>query len=319
MEIKNAEVFDFYKNHTFIDFEKANIFLMDLFKNCIDYTKIPSVQKIDLPFSFSSTDTMNKETQPNCSLPNYTISKQLSGLISEEKIELILNKINPSDTITQNTDETIFCDFIITKTNQPNILIQNKSTESNVKKGEIDNFIQSCKKTKSNGILMSQNTGIAEKQNFEIDIIDTNVILYIHCVNHDEKTIALAFEIIDKVYNKIKGINPDNIITISKEQLYEINNEYQLFTSQKEEIQKYVKEYNSNLLNQLDKNIKLTNLNNYLSSKIIQTEKVGIHKCCICHLYTSNTLKGMAAHKRGCKRKHLQNNHVSSIKTTQTK
>lgn len=285
MEIINTEILEFYNKHQFIDFEKANLYLVDLFKNCINYEKIPNE-----PFP-ATTYT-----------PDF--SKQLSGVVSENMIEHILNKINPTDLVTKNTDETIFCDFIITKHNRPNIFIENKASETNVKKGEIDSFIQSCKKTKSNGILMSQYTGISDKQHFEIDIIDTIVIIYVHFVNHDEKTIALAFEIMDKIYGKIKELNVENIV-ISKDQLYEINKEYQLFTSQKDEIQKYVKECHIYLLNQLDKNIKLPNLNNYLSSKFIQPEKVGIHKCSICNLYTSNTLKGMAAHKRGCKRKHL--------------
>ena len=39
----------------------------------------------------------------------------------------------------------------------------------------------------------------------------------------------------------IKNCKADNNSTISKEVLYEINKEYQLFTTQKEELQKFVK------------------------------------------------------------------------------
>ena len=68
-------------------------------------------------------------------------------------------------------------------------------------------------------------------------------------------------------------------------------------------MQKYVKMNHIQILNQVD-SIKFSNLNTYLSTQFDNTEKKGIHKCNLCSYYTSNTLKGMAAHKRGCKKKH---------------
>ena len=44
-------------------------------------------------------------------------------------------------------------------------------------------------------------------------------------------------------------------------------------------------------------------INKYLISKSFSNETVGLHKCNLCNFYTSNTLKGLAAHKRGCKKK----------------
>lgn len=287
MEITNSYVTDFYTRNAFIDFEKLNVCLVDLLKCCMDTNESGCEKEIKCDFK------MDYPCIPNLS----------KGATGEKQIEMILNKLNPSEEIIQNTDETIFGDFIILGNNRPNIIVENKVSETNIKPGEIESFIQTCKKHKCNGVLMSQHTGITGKNNFEMDIIDSNVIIYIHKVEYDENKIMLAFEIMNKLYNKIKLMNLDNNSTIPKEVLYEINKEYQLFVTQKEELHKFVKNNQVQMLSQIE-NIKLTNLTNYLSTHFANTEKKGIHKCNLCNFYTSNTLKGMAAHKRGCKKKY---------------
>ena len=154
------------------------------------------------------------------------------------------------------------------------------------------------------GIFMSQCSGIITKQNFQIDICDSFVILYIHHLNLNEDLIKLGIQIIQSIYAKIKNnANKSNeMFTISNDTMSEINNEYTLFCSHKEELQKLTKDIQGKMIYLLDK-LKLSTLNNYLSTKFMNEPKNGIHKCNICNLYTSNTLKGMAAHKRGCKKK----------------
>ena len=115
---------------------------------------------------------------------------------------------------------------------------------------------------------------------------------------YNEYKIKIAVDIIDNLNLKLSELN----YNISKEILDEINNEFFFFLSQKETIINYIKETQKTLLNKIS-DIKFTCLDKYLSAKISNKKKEGIHKCCICHLYTSNTLKGIAAHKRGCIKK----------------
>jgi len=299
MEIKNKYVCDFYKKNAFIDYERANVLLVDLFKNCM-YTS-ENDQKIELPNTFHET---NKMEQQNMESISYTSTNKIcEGFNGEAKIEMLLNKLNPNEEIIQNTDENTCGDFIIIGQNRPNIIVENRVSDVNIKSGEIDFFIQSCKNNKSNGIFISQHTGIIGKNNFEMDIIDSNVVIFIHSVEYDEDKIKLAFESMNTLYNKIKMLQVDMNTTISKEILYEINKEYQLFITQKEELQKYIKGNHSQMLSQIE-NIKLTHLTSYLSTHFSNIDKKGIHKCNLCNFYTSNTLKGMAAHKRGCKKKY---------------
>jgi len=128
-----------------------------------------------------------------------------------------------------------------------------------------------------------------------------------------KKKIKVAFDIIDSIYEKIKNIDNPNPyeLEISKETLTEINKEYQFFIKQKEELKNYIKENQFKLLNQLE-DVKLNNLNKYLSSQFLSSEKIGMYKCEMCNFYTSNTLKGIAAHKRGCKKKHDSNSFGNS-------
>ena len=83
----------------------------------------------------------------------------------------------------------------------------------------------------------------------------------------------------------------------------EINKEYQLFKVQQDLTIQFVKENHKTLLNQLS-DIDFTCLDKYLSTKYNNTQKPGIITCNLCSCYTSYTLKGMAAHKRGCIKKN---------------
>jgi hypothetical protein len=304
MEILNPKIQDFYYKNP-IYFEKANLMFIDLFNLALESNqpikqKDESIHENPTLVNFHTNNINNDTGNELIYLPPKHL---ISGEDSEDKVELILNKLNPFDEVIPNTDENIFCDFIILKKESPNINIQTKNTKTNIKIGEIDYFVKSCKETKCNGILMSQHTRITGKNNFEIDIIDSNIIVFIHCVEHSEEKIKLGLDIIDQVYNKIKFLNMGNEITISKEILNEINKEYHVFISQKDDLNKSIKDCQVKLLNQLD-DIKFNNLNKYLSTKFFTADKIGIHKCNLCNLYTSNTLKGMAAHKRGCKKKY---------------
>ena len=87
--------------------------------------------------------------------------------------------------------------------------------------------------------------------------------------------------------------------TVSEDALKQIKNEYQQFISDKSEIQSSIKHINKKV-----DNIKFNNLSEYLADHYTQVDKPKLYKCTLCDLYTSNTLKGMAAHKRGCKKKH---------------
>jgi len=85
--------------------------------------------------------------------------------------------------------------------------------------------------------------------------------------------------------------------------LDEINREYQTFITQKEIISNAIKESQKKILVQLD-DLNFPSLAKFLSTKFSASIKQGF-KCDLCRVFTVNTLKGLAAHKRGCSRKNI--------------
>ena len=288
---KKKLIEDFYEKNKNINFEDVNILLINILKLCIN-------------------DNNNPNTNPNTSdnkIPQ--INQLLKGLNGENEIEIILNKLNPTSNVIRNPMSNVYYDFNIKQEGKQNILVNSKETNINISAEEVYQFIKSCQQLKSHGIFMSQNGGIINKYNYQIDILNnTNIIVYVHFAEYNEEKIKVAFDIIDSIYDKVKNIDNSNPyeLEISKETLTEINKEYQFFIKQKEELKNYIKENQFKLLNQLE-DVKLNNLSKYLSTHFISSEKIGIYKCEMCNFYTSNTLKGIAAHKRGCKKKYDTN------------
>lgn len=293
---KKKIIEDFYEKNKNINFEDVNILLINILKLCVN-------------------NNNNPNTNPNTSDNKISqVNQLLKGLNGENEIEIILNKLNPTSNVIRNTISNVYYDFNIKQEEKQNILVNSKETNINVSTEEVDQFIKSCQQLKSHGIFMSQNWGITNKYNYQIDILNnTNIIVYVHFAEYNEEKIKIAFDIIDSIYEKVKNIDNPSELEISKEMLTEINKEYQFFIKQKEELKNYIKENQFKLLNQLE-DVKLNNLSKYLSSQSLSSEKVGMYKCELCNFYTSNTLKGIAAHKRGCKKKY-DTNTTSSICT----
>lgn len=290
----------FYNENPQISFEDANLLLVNIFKMCDDFKSgnNKNINNKNILFADNSCKTFAHH-KPSEEIVEF-VNK---GKLGEDELEKILNKINPSANVTRNDQSSsLFYDFMIMRENKPKIIVESKEINVNIKTDQTESFLNTCRDLKCNGIFISQNSGIINKNNYQIDIVDRNIIIYIHFANHDSEKIKIAFDIIDHVYDKLYYMNTSNEIGISKDLLTDINQEYQFFIKQKEELKNFIKDKENKLLNQLE-DVKMTKLNHYLSSKFLCNEKVGIHKCNLCNFYTSNTLKGMAAHKRGCKKK----------------
>lgn len=110
-------------------------------------------------------------------------------------------------------------------------------------------------------------------------------------------------DMIDNIYAKLCEYSalPEHKQSIPKEILDDINREYQSFIVQKESLMDFVKETNKQLLSQIN-TIAFPSLDKYLSTLYSSCKKQGF-TCDLCHSFNVGTLKGLAAHKRGCIRK----------------
>lgn len=278
-EYNNKIILNFYKDNSRIDFQEANIMLINM-----------------INLNNKTVDLNNKKNLMNCD----DVKDNSLNFERKESIDLILNKINPSDIIEKNNDLIKNYDYIISRKNKPQIIIISNENNYNINESEINNMIQTCIDKKCSGIILSHNSGIIGKNNYEIEMIGSNIIIYIHFSNYSSEKIQIAINIIDNIAMMLTFSNND--FSIARDILKDINNDYRCYTNQKNDLQKYIKDVNTNILNQLE-HLKLKNLNNFLDNKFPNPKSNNIIKCDLCKMFTTITLKGMAAHKRGCKKK----------------
>lgn len=298
IELSHTDIISFYKERPYIDIEKSQLLLIEFLAK---WEKCEKCVKCDVT-EVTKTDALQIPQTSIIALP-IEVNNQIK---TQDTLEFILNKLNPTSKIVSNTKSTVCCDYIITGHNSTKLFIENKILDQNVSEIAVDTFKKSCQTNYANGILMSQNTGIIGKEDFEIEIIGSNVIVYVHLVNYDECKINLAINILNRVHDEVLSANANSNNTISDATLNEIKVEYQKFITNKEDLQQYIKNSHSAIVNKLE-NIKLSTMGEYLSTKFTQVDKPKLYKCNFCNFYTSNTLKGMAAHKRGCKKKYPMN------------
>jgi len=119
------------------------------------------------------------------------------GKDSEIKLEEGLNASFPDCQITNTTGIPKAGDFLIERNNKQSIMIENKDYKANVPKDEIEKFIRDVEEQNVNGILISQKSGICRKKNFQIDIHNGKIIVFIHHLDYNFDNIRLAVEVID--------------------------------------------------------------------------------------------------------------------------
>ena len=234
------------------------------------------------------------------------------GKLSENLILNIIEGLYPSAEITSvgQTKET--GDILLLRTNKPKILIENKLWGRSVVQAEVVKFIRDIDVQKCCGIFLSQNGKITTKDNFEINIHNGNVLVYVHDVHNDPDKIKLAVDIVDHLKEKLdeyEDYNNDQD-NISKEMLEYINVEYQNFVSSKSSLVKLAKEFNQKLIKQIEE-IKMPSLENYLSSKYSFSSNKFICEFCS---FVGKNQQSKSAHIRGCtERKRAENQKNKNI------
>jgi hypothetical protein len=226
------------------------------------------------------------------------------GQFGENQLETVLNQLYPTGEIINTSGKSACCDFRINRQNLPTILIETKNYERNVTIDEVKKFIRDIDLQKCHGIFLSQHSGITSKQNYQIDIKGSNILVYIHNVDYCPNTIKIASDIIDSLSGKLSEIEDNTeVIHIPQEIIDDINKEYIHFIERKSKIIEYSKEFIKKLSNDIE-DIKFPSLSKFISSKCGSILNDEIIMCDICHNFNANNNKSLSAHKRACKKKH---------------
>ena len=246
---------------------------------------------------------------------NSSSQKILQDNVSEilKKFENGSSKGNISEHITYNILLTLFpCaqiehvgndqketgDIILIRNNKPKILIENKDHDSkNVPKHEIDKFIRDCEIQDCCGIMFAQHRGISNKENFELQIHNKNVLLYVHEVNFDNHKIKTAVEIVEHFKLKLDELTfNNNDFVIDNDTLEEINKDFTHYISQKNNMIKLLKDFNDKMVASINE-LKMPALEKYLSSKFAYSFNQNDNICSYCEKYVP---KSLAQHLRYC-------------------
>ena len=246
-------------------------------------------------------------------LSKYNASSN-KGKYGENNLFSVLTSLFPSAEITDTTGTKASGDFIMKRMDKPAILLENKDYSHNINKDEIAKFIRDVETQNMNGIFISQYSGISFKNNYHIDINKGNILVYIQHCEYSPDKIRIATDIIDYLSSKVQELNLGETNNIPKDVLDDINEEYQIFISQKETMTMTLRDFLKKMNTQIDA-IKLPSLDKYLVTKYayVQNRNFG---CDICKNFTGSSKQSLSAHQRGCRKKYqpiVDNSQVSEV------
>jgi hypothetical protein len=224
------------------------------------------------------------------------------GKISENLLYNVIMALYPSADIQSvgTTKET--GDIMLSRRGKPTILVENKNYEKTVGQVEVDKFLRDVEMQNCSGIMISQHTGIVNKDNFEIEMHNGNVLVYLHKASYDSDKIKTAIDIIDNFKSSLENLDQkgSKSLDLDKEMLDDINKEYQMFVANKLSHIKIIKDCNQRLLAQIEE-FKIPTLEKYLS-KLYASSGSKNDICEYCGFVAKNQ-RSLTAHYRGCSAK----------------
>lgn len=196
-------------------------------------------------------------------------------------------------------------DIIITRKDRPRILVENKNWDRNVVQEEVKKFLHDVEQQNCCGLFLAQNYGIANKEDFEINVHNGNVLVYIHQAKNDPDKIKIAISIIDHLKLRLDQLSDKSstgVETICKERLDNINQEYQAFVVQKLAMIRHVRDFQTKLCKMIE-DVRLPSLEEHLSTRYATSSSK--YTCQFCETFQAKNQQSLSAHHRGCLKKKL--------------
>jgi hypothetical protein len=245
-------------------------------------------------------------------LKKYNNSSRKGG-VSEVKLDVMLNQAFEKAEIINTTGKTGCGDFIVKREGLRPLLFENKAYVAQVDDVEINKFIKNVDTNEGcHGILVSHNSRICNRKNYQIEIHKNSILIYLGLVDYDVDKIKIAIDIIDNLSSKLFQVG--NNVSISEEMLEDINNEYSMFSSKKEAFMTHLRESNKKSI-EFVTNFELPTLCNFLSEKFATT-KLNSHICKWCKIFIGKNKMSLAAHKKRCSKNPDSNKSSVMVDTS---
>lgn len=273
-----------------------------------------SIQQVNDTINLQKQIQENLSAELNTFLNKYKSNSSIKGTVSECELYSLLQKILPHDFLVRCSAEACSCDIRLTRKDKrlPNILFENKDYTATVNTDEIEKFERDLKHQRCHGIFISQNSPIAYKENFHIDIINNIIHLYIPNGGYDIEKIKLAINIIDSLSEKLSLIVLDpneEIYEITIDDFENLKKEYCEFANKKVEMIDFIKMITKQLTDKLE-SIQLPVLKK-LTVGNTETKNMGII-CSLCNKFNAKNKASLGAHMKHCR---LTNENKISVKT----
>ena len=227
------------------------------------------------------------------------------GQISENSLGNILNLIFPNAEINNVANTKESADYILLRNGIHDIRFENKNFGKNIPTKEVLKFKRDMEINNSSGIMLTQNFGISSKDNFEIEIINNNVYVYLHNVQYDADKIKTAVAIIDHIKKEMCNKELIKEISLDKNTFAKINADFIKLIEQRDSIIITIKKYNEKLISEV-RDIEFPALSDFIAINSGSTES----KKFICQycgkIPKKNNFRGLETHQRTCKEKKLQ-------------
>jgi hypothetical protein len=249
--------------------------------------------------------TINQKltTELNDFLNKYKNNSSLKGNVSEAELYYLIQSLMPSDEIVKVNNDTANCDLRVNRMDKtkPSILFENKDYSRSVPTDEIKKFERDLQIQKLHGILISQKSPITYKNNFQIDIINGLIHIYISNADYEPSKLKIAIDIIDSLSIKLQNLETsnENEYSINKEDMEEIIEEYRIFISQKLQMIDAIRLVTKQLIDKME-DIQLPNLKK-LFMKLGNIENDNDFKCTFCNTWSGKNKASLSAHIRNCK------------------
>ena len=157
------------------------------------------------------------------------------GAEGENTIESVLNDLFPSAVITNVHTQMRSGDMRI-ELNGIQILFENKNFTSNVPKRDIDKFIRDVQESDVHcGIMCSENTGIANREDLQIEIVEGKPLIYLHQTKTNVDKIKIAILILVNILQNNLELDTSMVQKI-KELVKETDEINKIYNSQKKSL-----------------------------------------------------------------------------------
>jgi len=295
--ITDPKILSYYQENPEIDIVAMNNIFIDILRKMPSHNMIGNLHQFQEKLTNELSIFLNKYKHTS------TIYEPSSLKQNTELYYILQHIIGSDELISISNDVAIINRMDSTK---QSILFVNKDSAQVATTEEVRNFERDVQRQKKHGIFISQKTWITFKTDFQIDIINGLIHLYISEANYDTTKLRTAIDIVDSLSSKLDVISNASETTektypFNKEDLDELAEEYRIFALQKSSIVETYKLMNKQMIEKLEE-FQLPKIKKLLI-KLGNIESDAEFKCIHCNVGGWKNKASLAAHVRSCKNK----------------